>query len=291
MPVSMKQKTGFLLTILIVALVLSCKERATRQQDFPTTDEEDFESDSTLAQGDTLLLDEEVTDTMMPAAADELFNDFVFLFDQSNRVQRSRVRFPLILTDGSDTLSSFTRHNWQHQYLFFQKDFCTVLYNYKGQMTLSESTGGKWAEVEQIYLHQRQIHQYHFDRDSLGQWFLTSERRMGFEQSELCGFLDFYRDFATDSIFQRQHLSGSIRYVERDEDMESEPLEGIICPDQWVEFAPELPRDVLTNIRYGQTYDNPNRIVFEMRGIANGFQILLVFQQQGGVWRLTGLEN
>lgn len=291
MPVSMKQKTGFLFVIVMVSVMLSCKERGVRQQEDPTFTEPEPVTDSVYAQGDTLLLDEEVAESAMPAAVDELFNDFVFLFDQSNRVQRNRILFPLTVTEGADTLARLTRRDWEHQYLFFQKDFCTVLYNYKGQMALSESTQGKWAEVEQIYLHQRQIHQYHFDRDSLGQWILTAERRLGFEQSELGGFLDFYREFATDSIYQRQHLSGSIRYVERDEDMEHEPLQGIISPDQWVEFAPELPRDVLTNIRYGQTYDNPHRMVFEMRGIANGLQVLLVFQQHGGEWRLTALEN
>lgn len=288
----MKQKTAFSIALLALTMVFACKERAPRQQADDSPVSPDLVADSVLAEGDTLLLDEEVAEVAMPAAVDELFDDFVFLFDQSNRVQRSRVLFPLAVTADGDTVASLDRRSWQHLYLFFQKDFCTALYNFKGQMSLAESTQGQWAEVEQIYLHQRQIHQYHFDRDSVGQWFLTAEQRMGFEASELGDFLDFYREFSTDSIFQRQHLSSSIRYVTRDdEELEEEPLQGTISDDQWFEFAPELPRDVITNIRYGQTYDYPNQIVMEMRGIANGLQVLLVFQRQAGEWRLTGLEN
>ena len=287
----MKQKTLVLLATLIAIMLWACSEQASRQAESTSTTTLEEVNDSVFEEVDTLLLDEEVNEEPMPAAADEMFDDFIFLFDQSHRVQRSRVRFPLVEVRGNDTIGTTAREDWQHHYLFFQKDFCTALFNYRGQMQMEESTKGKWAEVEQIFLHQRLIHQYHFDRDTLGQWFLTEERRLGFDESELCSFLDFYRDFSTDSIFQRQHVSGQIRYKTLDEEMENEPLEGTISADQWFEFAPELPRDVITNIRYGQTYDNPNHIIFEMRGIANGLQVTLSFHQQAGVWRLTRLEN
>lgn len=292
LPKNMKQNTVILLTLLLCSGVLSCGRKQSSTEVAEWDAEEESVPDSVLAMGDTLLLDEEEETTAMPVAVDELFDDFVFAFDQSNRMQRRRVHFPFVVTapDG-DTLSVTHRRDWHHHYLFFQKDFCTALYNYAGQTKLSESTQGQWAVVEQIYLHQRQISQFHFDRDSLGQWLLTSGQSLSFEQSELGSFLDFYREFSTDSIFQRQHISNTLHYVTFDEDMEYEPLEGTISADQWPQFAPELPRDVITNIRYGQTYDNPNRMVLEMRGIASGLQVLLYFQQQAGEWRLTGLEN
>ena len=287
----MRQKALFLFALLTTVWVLSCHKRQAKDSSVDTSSDDEAVTDSILAQGDTLLLDEEVDEEAIPMSVDELFDDFVFRFDQSNRMQRNRICFPLPMMAGTDTVSLTERNEWQHHYLFFQRDFCTALYNYVGQMQMTESTQGKWAVVEQIFLHQREIHQYHFDRDSLGQWFLTSECRLGFDASELGRFLDFYRDFATDSIFQQQHLSGVIRYVTHEEEEDFEPIEGTISPEQWFEFGPELPKDVITNIRYGQTYENPNHMVMEMRGFANGLQVLLKFQKQADVWRLIGLEN
>lgn len=287
----MKQKAGFIIALLIAMCLLACHERTARNTSVSTDVNDDAVTDSVLALGDTLLLDEEEEEEDIPDAVDELFDDFIFRFDQSHRMQRNRIRFPLPLKEGTDTTSMTERNAWQHHYLFLQKDYCTALFNYTGQMQMAESTQGKWAVVEQIFLHQRQIHQFRFERDSIGQWFLTSEQRQSFDDSELGPFLDFYREFATDSIFQHQHLSGAIRYVTHEEEDDFEAIEGTISPEQWFEFAPELPKDVITNIRYGQTYDNPNHIVMEMRGFANGLQVLLKFQKQADVWRLIGLED
>jgi hypothetical protein len=66
---------------------------------------------------------------------------------------------------------------------------------------------------------------------------------------------------------------------------------GFIDVDQWFEFAPELPRDVLTNIRYGQEYADLRRVIMQMRGISNGLQIELSFVREGDSWRLVGYEN
>lgn len=228
----------------------------------------------------------------LPEAVDELFDDFIFAFDQNKQLQLQRVRFPFII-DGEDAADSVvSRAGWHHQHVFMQQDFCTVLWCSARQMLLSDDIDVSRAEVEQIYLHSRSIASLDFERDTLsGHWELLRERRFSFDESPLVSFLDFYARFATDSAYQRAHVSNNLRFVSTDEDGEEEPVVGFIDVDQWFEFAPELPADVLTNIRYGQDYSDLRRIIMEMRGISNGLQIELSFVREADSWRLVGYEN
>ena len=227
----------------------------------------------------------------VPAAIDELFDDFISVFDQNAELQRSRVRYPFIIVDetGTDTVRSAAE--WKHHFVFMQQDFSTVLWTSARETLLSDNINVNHAEVQQIYLHSRRMATLIFDRDSAsGRWELTSERHFGFAATPLASFLDFYARFATDTLYQRNHISDPLRFVSTDED-EDDPLVGFIDVDQWFEFAPELPRDVLTNIRYGQRYDHPRRIIMQMRGINNGMEAQLSFMREGGQWKLIGYEN
>lgn len=248
--------------------------------------------DSMLASADTLLLDKETEHTPLPASVDEFFGDFIFNFDQSNRLQRSRIRYPLPVTEADGTRRLVNRQDWQHHYLFLQQEFCTVFWAAESQMEQAEDTSLTEADVEQIYLHSQQIHRYHFERDSLShQWFLTEERIVPFEQSELNHFLRFYSQFANDSIFQRQHVASHIRYTYYDEENDYQTIQGTINPDQWFEFQPEMPQSVLTHINYGQNLHTPKRMLLQMRGINNGLENLFTFVRDGEHWRLTAFEN
>ena len=68
-------------------------------------------------------------------------------------------------------------------------------------------------------------------------------------------------------------------------------MTGDIAPETWPAFAPELPRDFIYNIMYGQKYTQSNRKIFVMRGIANGMEMELTFQRKGGEWKLTRLSE
>ncbi|MCR5820701.1 MAG: DUF4348 domain-containing protein [Bacteroidaceae bacterium] len=249
-----------------------------------------FASDSIDA--DTLPLDDVFEKSPMPITVDELFDDFIFAFDQSNSLQRQRTHFPLPVTDENGNCRYIHKQDWKHRTLFPGHEFCTAFFNYSGQMQMTTSTEGKWAEVENIDLEQKEISRLHFDRDSLGRWILTGEKAVAYESHLLAGFFDFYQQFISDSTYQIRHVAKSLRYVSSDEDdEESERVEGFIDADQWFEFAPELPKHQLTNILYGQTYNNPNRLIMQIRGLGNGMQNLLVFQLQHHQWILTSYEN
>lgn len=250
------------------------------------------QEDSLLAEADTLLLDEELADAPLPVIADEMFDDFLFLFDHSNRFQRYHVRFPLPVTEANGEQREISRHEWTHHSMLLGQDFCTVLWNSHSQIELSNELQQD-ARVEHIYLHSRVVEVFSFERDSLtGQWMLTEQHSVPFERYELAAFLDFYSDFATDSAYQRRHVQEPLRFSMASEDSEEDVVRGTIDTDQWFEFAPEIPQAVLVNINYGQQYTNPNRIVMQMRGFSDSMQNLLVYQRDGnGRWRLTEFEN
>ncbi len=249
--------------------------------------------DSLLELEDTFALDEQSDFEPLSESKDELFDDFVFNFDKSARLQRTRVRFPLTIDEPGGGSHTVERREWRHHALFFGLDFCTVLWNNRSQMYLAQDSNVCEARIEHFYLHSRTVNTYNFERDSTdGLWMLSKISDEPFEHNELQGFLDFYRQFSTDSTYQRQHIREPLRFTTIDEDSEYERVEGTIDADQWFEFAPEMPQDVITNINYGQTYPNPNRMVIQMRGLANGLQNLLIFQRNvSGHWMLTEYEN
>lgn len=257
----------------------------TYEQDSSDLDMEELE--------DTFPLDEELEEEPLPASVDELFDDFVFAFDQSNHLQRQRIRFPLSIIKANGETHYLQRQDWVHHSVFQNQDFCSVLWNSRSQMSLVQDTSVCVATVEQIYLHSRQIEAYQFERDTLsGQWMLTKQRQQPFEHSVLQDFLDFYREWATDSIYQRRHVQNPLNLVLTDENEENGTIEGTIDVDQWFEFAPDLPGDVITNIDYGQTYHNPHRMIMQVRGFSNSLQILLTFNRDAtGNWKLIKYEN
>ena len=278
----------------VIALLFGCDGRSSSRTKGLKQDFEGSMTEETLLEAeDTLTLDEMTEETPLPVTMDELFDDFIFSFDQSNRLQRARIDFPLTVMEADGSIHAIERSEWHHRYLFLQQDFCTAFWESASQMdVLSRDTNITHARLEHIFLHSRQVDAYLFNRDTLsGEWFLSEEQISSYEHSPLASFLDFYQRFATDSIYQRQHLSHTLRFRTMDEENDYEVIEGTIDADQWTEFAPELPQDVLVCVNYGQSYSNKNRLVMQLRGISNGLQNVLRFQCDEGRWRLTEFEN
>ena len=286
------KQAAILLCFVCTAIIIACVSRqknSSSEQDTNVLDS--LAADSIAAEADTLLLDIETMDEPLPEAVDELFDDFIFSFEQSNRLQRNRIHFPLPVIDGNGETHYIQRQDWQHHYLFLHQDFCTVLWNSRRQMELAQDSTVRNARVDQIYLHSRQITSYVFHRDSTsGQWMLTEECIVPFEHTDMAPFLDFYSKFVTDSTFQRHHVADPLRFTTSDED-DFTTVQGTINTDQWFEFQPEMPQDVLVHIAYGQTFTNTHRMLLQFRGISNGLQSLFVFHRDGERWRLTEFEN
>ena len=230
-----------------------------------------------------------ITETQMPRAADELFDDFIFNFAANRKLQRERIVFPLPLVKGGKqrTLSA---QQWEIDHFFMRQGFYTLIFDSRDQLELVKDTSVSKAIVEKIYLDENLVKRYMFSRIR-GVWMLREIQEMTIDEHPDASFLDFYYDFAEDEDFQVESLGETVRFVGPDPDDDFSQMEGIITPDTWPAFAPEMPTGMLYNIIYGDEHAPTGTKIFVIRGIANGMEIEMEFQQKGSKWKLTRLAT
>lgn len=277
----------FLFVFLVAVLLFSaCQGQKSGSNEETTAD--------TIQKADTTAstLEEEVASeqTPMPKAADELFDDFIFNFAANRKLQSSRIKFPLKIQRGEEV--SYTKKGqWQMEYFFMKQDSYTLLFNSEKEMEyVKEATDINHAIVEKIYLEGKTVKQYVFDRVN-GLWMLQEVIHMPLSESSNASFLEFYAHFASDPDYQQKHLMESVKFVGPDPDDDFALMEGVITPDTWEAFAPELPSGMIFNIVYGEPQKETGRKIFVLRGIANGMELELTFKHEGGKWRLEKMTT
>jgi len=277
----------FLFVFLVAVLLFSaCQGQKSGSNEETTAD--------TIQKADTTAstLEEEVASeqTPMPKAADELFDDFIFNFAANRKLQSSRIKFPLKIQRGEEV--SYTKKGqWQMEYFFMKQDSYTLLFNSEKEMEyVKEATDINHAIVEKIYLEGKTVKQYVFDRVN-GLWMLQEVIHMPLSESSNASFLEFYAHFASDPDYQQKHLMESVKFVGPDPDDDFAQMEGVITPDTWEAFAPELPSGMIFNIVYGEPQKETGRKIFVLRGIANGLELELTFKHERGKWRLEKMTT
>ncbi len=222
-------------------------------------------------------------------AADELFDDFIFNFAVNKRLQKNRIKFPLAEVRGEKT-SHIAAAQWKMDFFFMRQDYYTLLFDNEQELENVKDTDVCNAIVEKIYFSKKSVKQYFFSREN-GKWMLTRIEYIPISMSHNASFLQFYERFATDSAFQSQSLSETVRFVGPDPDDDFSQMEGLISPDTWAAFAPQLPSKMIYNIVYGHPRQERNSKVFVLRGIANGLEMELSFKRKDGRWKLTKMTT
>ena len=253
--------------------------------------EESADSTQTVDTTATTLQEEIAEEGPMPKAADELFDDFIFNFAANKKLQVSRVKFPLKVMRG-DEVSYVSKGQWQMEYFFMNQDYYTLLFNSEEEMErVQQSTTIEHAVVEKIYLEAKTVKQFVFDRVN-GLWMLQQVIHMPLSESKNASFLMFYEQFSkNEDGYQAKHLSESVNFVGPDPDDDFGRMEGVITPDTWEAFAPDLPSNMIYNIVYGEPQKETGRKIFVLRGIANGLELELTFKHEGGKWKLTKMTT
>ena len=266
-----------------VLLMFSCTGNKVRSDVAASADSVDTSSvDSTEAMDTLELL---ITETPMPRAADAMFDDFIFNFVANKKLQKERIIFPLRRTEGEKT-SQIEKGQWQMEHFFMRQGYYTLLFNNDHQMELMKDTAVSEATVEKIYLEEKRVEDFLFQRIR-GAWMMKEIRVMPLEDNPHGSFLSFYQHFATDSTFQMNSLTPTVQFVGPDPDDDFNQMEGLITPDTWEAFAPELPTGLLYNIIYGKPQHEGNEKIFLIRGVANGYELELHFKKSGGKWLLA----
>lgn len=230
-----------------------------------------------------------IAETPMPKAADELFDDFFFNFAANKTLQMERIVFPLPVVKGSKT-DSIRKGQWKMDHFFMRQGYYTLIFDSRKQMSLLKDTSVSHVVVEKVFFNIKTVKQYVFDRMN-GLWMLHSVNIIPLYKSPNSSFLKFYHSFASDSTFQVGSLDETVSFIGPDPDDDFGQMEGVITPDTWPAFAPELPSEMIYNINYGQNYGNSNTKIFVISGISNGLDMELTFKRHEGRWLLTKMRT
>lgn len=281
---SMRKAVIFVVLAVFVGIVCfsssSCTGKSTSDADTDTIMTAD-----TGAVADSI--EEIIAETPMPKAADELFDDFFFNFAANRKLQIKRIEFPLpVVTDAKTTY--LAKKNWKIDHFFMRQDFYTLIFDSRRQMDVVKDTSISHVVVERINLPRHSVKQYVFERKQ-GLWMMTSIRNESLAKSKNASFLHFYQKFVNDTTYQVASVNDPLEFTGPNPDDDFETMSGILAPEQWLSFAPELPHKVIYNILYGQKYTESSQKIFVIRGIANGIETELTFRRSGRKWKLMKL--
>lgn len=229
-------------------------------------------------------------EVLKPLEADELFDDFIFNYALDKTLQKQRTRFPLPYLDG-DTVKTIEEKEWKHDYLFATQNYYTLLFDRESDMELVGDTTLHAVQVEWISLVEPLRKKYYFEKEK-GMWMLVSIELSPVDKAGRGDFISFYARFATDSLFQGQHIQTPLQFITIDPDDEFSVLETTLGINQWYAFRPPMPTDKLTNICYGQSNkDASNLKILKVNGIGNGYSNSLYFRKRAGEWQLYKYED
>lgn len=281
------ERISLIIGIMLVLILTGCKDLKPQNADDSVLEEDSLEVADSLTEEESM--DELISEEPMPVSAEELFDDFLFNFASNKRLQMERVKFPIIVSSEAkaDTLE---KNDWQMEHFFMHHGEYTLIFDSEAQMEAVKDTSVNHAIVEKIFMDQGFVCQYQFDRKN-GRWMLDRMNKQTMSHNPNASFLSFYRRFATDSVFRQQSLAQEIAFSGPDPDDDFDQMEGVITPDFWEAFAPELPHGTIYNIVYGHPHSHSNTKIFVLRGIANGLEVEMTFHREHNQWRLTKLSE
>ena len=276
----------FLIAIVAgVLLMFSCTGNKTQRAEEPQADSVADTVEVTPIDS----LEQLIGETPTPKAMDELFDDFVFNFAANKKLQMDRVVFPLTVRKG-DKPETIDKKKWEMERFFMRQGYYTLFFDNDKQMQLMKDTSINQAIVEKILFKKNAVKDYVFNRIR-GAWMLREVREMSISENMNASFLEFYQQFVTDKAYQMKSLNSTVTFVSPDPDDDFSMMEGIITPDTWEAFAPELPSKLLYNIIYGQPEPVGSEKIFILRGIANGLEMELRFKKVNNRWLLMKMTT
>ena len=268
-----------------VLLMFSCTGKQVQRVEESMTDSVADTLDSVPL--DTL--EQLLSEIPTPKAMDELFDDFLFNFAANKKVQKARIIFPLTVHKG-DKDEQIDKNKWEMERFFMRQGYYTLWFDNDAQMELAKDTSINQAIVEKIQLKKDLVKDYVFNRIR-GAWMLREIRETKIAENINASFLAFYQKFSSDKAFQVKSLNSLVKFVGPDPDDDFNMMEGLITPDTWEAFAPELPKKTIYNIIYGEPKSMDNEKIFILRGISNGQEVELRFKKVGERWLLMKMTT
>lgn len=258
------------------------------------TDKKAEPNDSIIDSLDTDTMEQDtleslIEETPMPKAADELFDDFLFNFAANKKLQYERIDFPLQMSQFGK-IATVNKKQWKMERFFMRQGYFTLVVGSAKELENSKSTDVEHVVIEKIFLKDNYVQQYVFNRVE-GLWKMQQVNRESIAKNQNGDFYAFYDKFVNDSTYRQQSLAETVDFSGPDPDDDFSRMEGSIMPEQWEMFAPELPKDMIYNIVYGDKPIKGNTRIFVVRGIANGLETELTFRKTKGGFILEKINT
>lgn len=276
--------------LLLFAFFFSCGGKKATMDPFDSITQL-VDSAARQGVGKDTLLPVHTQEKLKPLEADELFDDFIFNFASDKILQEQRTEFPLPYNQ-SGVHKTITKETWEHVDLFPGQNYYTILFDREEDMELVGDTSLHAVQVEWIFLHNRMVKKYSFQKKS-GMWMLCSIDFSPVDQNEdENDFISFYSRFAADSVYQSRHICSPLKFITIDPDDEFSVLETTLDINQWYAFRPVMPADSLSNFCYGQKNEaTSNSKILKVSGIGNGYSNIFYFRKRQGSWELYKYED
>lgn len=226
-----------------------------------------------------------------PEAVDANFNDFLYAYNVNRRFFVDRTTFPFEVEKNgkSEKLYNYKAvRNLYHQTI--TPGYYTLLYTSTGCIDEMDGEGLDKVSVEAHDLETGLTNAFRFTLDG-GKWHMHACEQYATANDHAASFLTFYAQFANNAEYRREHLAPLMEtYIMDDET--GEPIEGVITPEQFEMFFPELPHGTIVNINYGQPIDqHANTMYMRKCNLMNGEQTNFTFSLENGEWTLVSCEG
>ena len=217
-----------LITVMLAVLTIVCFTSVGCTDKKPAPAVDSTAADTAVA--DTQAMDSTeklIEETPMPKAADELFDDFLFNFAASRKLQMERIHFPLAVYRNDKLKKHIAKRHWKMEHFFMRQDYYTLIFDNRKQMNLMKDTTIDHVVIEKVFYSRKVVQQFLFNRIN-GQWMMTSINYKPMYQNMNSSFLKFYGSFATDTAFQSRHLHNPVKFTGPDPDDDFSTMTGEI---------------------------------------------------------------
>lgn len=269
----------------------------------------DQDSDSIGVLGDTALLDSAMkadilpeaekenpamANMVIPAAADEVFYDFIGAFCNQSKYQMSRVKFPLsVSSDGNVT--ELTQEQWKFTRLHYNDEAYTVFYPDDKSIKLEKDKNLSKVVVQQF--DSAKVMNYVFEKSS-GQWMLSQININSIAEDTDNSFVSFYSDFITNNEFAASHSAGNITFSGVIDDEETYSTKKVrnhkLSAEQVNQYVSSLRDEAhpgkFSNVDFGQNNTNSKTRIVILEEPNGGSSIKYYFVHSGDSWELQKIE-
>ena len=225
-----------------------------------------------------------------PVVENESFDDFLYEYASEEDFRAKRTKFPLPFYKYDEPLKVEVEE-WNELSFFGEDESYSLIFDREEDLELEADASLNSIQFEWINLSIMEVTKYYFERIK-GRWMLEAVNLRALEENDNEDFVRFYQRFATDPVYQQQHVKDPLTYITVDPENEFSIVESFIDAEQWPAFCPVIPTERLSNIIYGQQNNNDsNRKIMKLTGVADGLSNVLFFRRVNGEWELYKFED